>query len=249
MSILIKIRSLADFPDFTLHQILEFAHGNEIVCFRTTCQRFVKEDTVVTLAFMMKLMEVRHGLPPAIFKLRYSIQSALKQLIWKGKLTRIAFDAANQPEAQMEEFPIHSSSTNISFEVRNMCIDKKYVVAYADYDSQNISSKKSFKLPAIVRDSKSFQIIGYLPYQSGFVHGLLSSEKIGRVAVVVGGTGIFVTQIERNLFKSLKEMEMTKTSLAEVSKKIFYLKNSAVFAAVVERRILWSEEKVIYVGV
>jgi hypothetical protein len=246
---LFKIRSLSEFPDFTLHQILEFAHGKEIVCFRMTCKRFAKDDTVVTPAFMMKLMETRHGLPPVIFKLRYSIQTALKQLVWKGKLRRSVFDE-NHVDCQMDPFEIHSNtSKNFSFDARNMCIDEKYVLTCADYDSQNVSAKKSFKLPAIVRDSKSFEMLGYLPYQSGFVHGLLSSEKFGKVAVVVTESGIFITHLEKKLFKTLKEMEMTKASVSEVSKKVFYLKDSAVCANIAERRILWSDGKVIHAGV
>jgi hypothetical protein len=233
-------RQLSDFADFTLHHILGFVDGKDIICFRMSCKRFEK---CVGDVFMIKLMEVRTGLPQMVYKKRYSIQSALKQLIWKGKLTRSAFNE-DEMVLHFESFKI-SSNQNLMFLASAFDMDEQYLIQTASY--RYPASPNRF-IPAVVRDASTFQIVGFLPYQNAFEIAIFNSSKLGKVAITFNALGIFATRIENNLFATVEEMENSKGSQAQVSKTIFSFQGKGIECSTFGKgKLLWADSSTIWI--
>jgi hypothetical protein len=196
--------------DTELQEVLKFADVRAICRFKQVCKRF--QSKVVTNQLLENIVHCRTNIPVRALKdSPAKLLAELHRIYWKepfaGFVKKIPNAFQPAPKAFDEE---KKGFSGVGFTMLGM--DSQFVIQSSMFGEMRLSDERLNEAsPAIVRDSQTLQVIGFLPGQQGFVE-IFNSKVSGKYAVTSMPTGIFATHIESNLIRSVQELAEVKQS-------------------------------------
>jgi hypothetical protein len=214
--------NLLDFPNSFLQLILEYCDAALITECKLLSRRFNKH--VLNMQFLCKYLswncEFSKDVVDLTLQTPEAVHLEMERLMWKQKL--LSCDQAQLNQYQVEKYPVpFESANNRALGYPRITIDKEYVLIYAGLSQNQVSIQghASAYYPAVVYETRTLRLLGYLPYQthlSIYGHVYRKGEKC--YFLTCSRAALYSTEITSNIVPnfegSIKTSQEVKSVIA-----------------------------------